>query len=70
MIRGSRNCFIRRSKPFLASKLRAESKICDIIATCCMSADPQKQQIPTLRCAPVGMTNHVHNFRLRTMEQC
>jgi hypothetical protein len=25
----------------------------------CMSADPHKQQIPPLRCAPVGMTHYV-----------
>ena len=39
-----------------------ESGISDIIATRRMSADPHKQQIPPLRCAPVGMTNYVNNF--------
>jgi hypothetical protein len=36
------------------------SKISDIIATRSMSADPHKQQIPPLRCAPVGMTHYVN----------
>jgi hypothetical protein len=27
-----------------------------------MIANPHKQQIPPLRCAPVGMTNHVSRF--------
>jgi hypothetical protein len=33
------------------------SKIGDIIATLSLSADRGKQQIPPLRCAPVGMTD-------------
>jgi hypothetical protein len=32
-------------------------KISNIIETCGMIANPHKQQIPPLRCAPVGMTN-------------
>ena len=43
------------------------SEIGDIIATLSMSADPDKQQIPPLRCAPVGMTNYVNHFRDRTL---
>jgi hypothetical protein len=38
----------------------AESEIDDIFATRGMSADPHKQQIPPLRSAPVGMTDHVN----------
>ncbi len=34
------------------------SKIDDIMATRSFGADPHKQQIPPLRCAPVGMTNY------------
>jgi hypothetical protein len=33
-----------------------------------MNADPYKQQIPPLRCAPVGMTDYVSNFRDRILE--
>ncbi len=43
------------------------SKFDEIIATLNMSADPNKQQIPPLRCAPVGMTNHL-NFKDRTLD--
>jgi hypothetical protein len=32
-----------------------------------MIANPQKQQIPPLRFAPVGMTDFLNNFRLRTL---
>jgi hypothetical protein len=34
-------------------------RIGDMIATFSLSADPAKQQIPPLRCAPVGMTYYV-----------
>ncbi len=34
----------------------------DILATGSVIASPNKQQIPPLRCAPVGMTNQVDNF--------
>jgi hypothetical protein len=33
-----------------------------MIATSGMSADPDKQQIPPLRFAPVGMTNYAITF--------
>ncbi len=32
-----------------------------------MIANPDKQQIPPLRCAPVGMTNYFNNFKDRTL---
>ena len=40
-----------------------------MIATFRMIAGPYKQQIPPLRCAPVGMTHfiYVNNFRLPTL---
>jgi len=31
----------------------------DVIATRSMITNPRKQQIPPLRCAPVGMTDYV-----------
>src|SRR6266566_3168492 len=34
-----------------------------------MIANPEKQQIPPLRCAPVGMTNLCRHFRNRTLLQ-
>jgi hypothetical protein len=34
-----------------------------------MSADTHKQQIPPLRCAPVGMTDYVNNVGDRTLDQ-
>jgi hypothetical protein len=43
------------------------SKIGDRIATRSRSADRHKQQIPPLRCAPVGMTNDVNHFRDRAL---
>jgi hypothetical protein len=33
-----------------------------------MIANPRQQQIPPLRCAPVGMTNYVDNFRNRMLD--
>jgi hypothetical protein len=30
-------------------------------------ANPNKQQIPPLRCAPVGMTTYLNNFGDRTL---
>jgi len=32
-----------------------------------MIAGRRKQQIPPLRCAPVGMTNYADNFRDKTL---
>jgi hypothetical protein len=45
------------------------SKIGDRIATRSRSADRHKQQIPPLRCAPVGMTNDVNHFRDGPLEK-
>src|SRR5258705_11372891 len=35
-----------------------------IIVTCSIIASLDKQQIPPLRCAPVGMTGYVNHFKL------
>jgi hypothetical protein len=32
-----------------------------------MIANPHKQQIPPLRCAPVGMTDYFNNFKETTL---
>ena len=45
--------------------LRVVAEIGNIIATRRVIANPHKQQIPPLRCAPVGMTNYVNYFRGR-----
>jgi hypothetical protein len=45
------------------------SRIGDIMAARSMNADLHKQQIPPLRCAPVGMTDYVDNVRHGTLER-
>lgn len=47
---------VRCSGREAASNQCPESRIRDILATRRMIANPLKQQIPSLRCAPVGMT--------------
>jgi hypothetical protein len=46
--------------------LRLLAEIGNIIATRCVIANPHKQQIPPLRCAPAGMTYYVNHFRPAT----
>jgi hypothetical protein len=45
------------------------SEISDTIGTGRMIGNFCKQQIPPLRCAPVGMTDYDNNFRDRTLER-
>ncbi len=51
----------------LIRDLRFTAWIRDIIATRSLIAHRQKQQIPPLRCAPVGMTDCVNYFRGKTL---
>src|SRR5438552_1826084 len=47
----------------LSASMLVPVSISEIIATRSMCANPHKQQIPPLRCAPVGMTTYDVNVR-------